>query len=382
MEGVYEPIVEVAPAAREEPARRAALWPGYVLAGVVALLAYGIHYLPVPPFAVVRESAVRHPVSAAIIAILLGLLIRNLLPVPDSIAAGCKKLVKKVIPVAIVLTGAGLNLRHMASIGLPALCITIVCMALAIAVAYYLGRLLGLGERVAMLIGAGTGVCGNSAIVAVAPLIDARDEDLVLSIGTINLFGLVAMLACPVLGGLLHLGHDAFGVWAGTSIHAVPQVVAAGFALSPEAGTLATLVKLVRVTLLAPLVFVLALIAARHRAAPSRSGDRVIVHYARFVPWFVWGFVATALLGTLGLIPTLRFEPADFLAGSAGEVSISLIALLTSTGKILLALAMAAIGLEVNVRLLAGVSTRALVTGLLSSVVLAAVSLALITLLM
>jgi uncharacterized membrane protein YadS len=92
--------------------------------------------------------------------------------------------------------------------------------------------------------------------------------------------------------------------------------------------------------------------------------------------------VATALLGTLGLIPTLRFEPADFLAGSAGEVSISLIALLTSTGKILLALAMAAIGLEVNVRLLAGVSTRALVTGLLSSVVLAAVSLALITLLM
>lgn len=382
MEGVYEPIVEAVAAPAPPRARRDALWPGYALTALVAALAYGVHFLPVQPFRVVRDATVRHPISAAILAILMGLLIRNLLPIPASVTAGCKRVIKKVIPLAIVLTGAGLNLVHVGSVGIPALVITMLCMGIAIGAAVYFGRMLGLGQKVAMLIGAGTGICGNSAIVAVAPLIDARDEDLVLSIGTVNLFGLVVMLVCPLLGGALHLGHEAFGIWAGTSIHAVPQVVAAGFALSPEAGSLATLVKLVRVTLLAPLVFVLALVYARNRATTGQSGRHVLVHYARLVPWFVWGFVVMATLGTLGLIPSLRFEPAGFLGGTGGEMTLSLVGLLTGAGKLLLTLAMAAIGLEVNVRLLAGVSTRAVLTGLVASAVLAAASLALIKLLL
>ena len=223
-----------------------------------------------------------------------------------------------------------------------------------------------------MLIGAGTGICGNSAIVAVAPLIEAEDEDLVLSIGTVNLFGLLAMLACPMLAGTLGLGDEGFGVWAGTSIHAVPQVVAAGFAYSADAGTLATLVKLMRVALLAPLVFVLALIYARHHAVPEKGGSRFIVRYARLVPWFVWGFVLMATMSTLGLIPTLQFEPMEFLGRGASQVSLQ--SAMTGAGKLLLTLAMAAIGLEVNIRLLVGVSGRAVVTGLLSTLALMAAS--------
>lgn len=378
MEGLHAPAVpepapHVAPGMPEAAERR---WPGFLAAALVACVAYLIHYLPFAPFRVADAGGVRYPIGAAILAIVVGVVARNTLPLPDAIRAGCKRIVKRIIPIAIVLTGAGLNLSMLASIGPPALLVTILSMVLAIGCAYYVGRWLGIGQHVAMLIGAGTGICGNSAIVAVAPLIDAEDDDLVLSIGTINLFGLVVMLACPMLGPVLGLSAEQFGVWAGTTIHAVPQVVAAGFAFSPEAAELATLVKLVRVTLLAPLVFVLAMFYARHHKADAGSG--VIVHYARFVPWFVWGFVCVALLGTVNLIPRLLFPAVGWLDWPPREVDT--IRLATTAGKLLLTLAMAAIGLEVNIRMLARVSARAVLTGLIASAALCAASYLLICL--
>ena len=111
MEGVYErPVVEKRSAAAAKAPPKDSVWPGYWLTALTAAIAYGIHYLPFAPFEVVSESGVRRPVSAAIVAILGGLLIRNLLPVPGSIMEGCKAVVRKAIPLTIVLTGAGLNL--------------------------------------------------------------------------------------------------------------------------------------------------------------------------------------------------------------------------------------------------------------------------------
>lgn len=380
MEGVYESLVDVVPA-ETKAAPRERHWIGMVAAAAVAAGAYGIHYLPVEPFRVVQDSVVRRPVSAAILAILLGMLVSNLFPIGRAAAAGCKLVVKKGIPVAIVLMGAGLNLAELKSIGLSVLGITLASIGIAISAAVLIGRAMGNRGKLSLLIGAGTGICGNSAIVAVAPLIEAEDEDIVLSIGTVNLLGLVAMLACPLLGGLMHMPSQAFGIWAGTSIHAVPQVVAAGFAYSPDAGTLATLVKLVRVTCMAPMVFVFAMVFAR-RAASRGGTDRVVFHYARSVPWFVWGFLATSLLATLGLIPSVHFAPAGVLADRVGDVRLSLIDASSSAGHLLLALAMAAIGLEVNIRGLARVSGRAVLTGVLASVVLGLASLGLIQLLL
>ncbi len=381
MEGIAAPVAEpIAPAA---PVHKAvAYWPGYLLAGVTAIAAYGIHYLPMAPFQVSGASGVRHPISAAIIAILVGLAIRNLGLVPRSISAGCKKTVKKVIPIAIVLTGGALNLAHIAGVGLSALAITIVCIGIAFGAAHLFGRLFGLKPSTALLIGAGTGICGTSAIVAVAPLIDADDEDLALSVGTINLFGLIAMLLCPLVGAMLQMSDQHFGVWAGTTIHAVPQVVAAGYAKSADAGTLATLVKLVRVTLLAPLIAGLAILYA-HRHSPDKARKRnVAVHYARLVPWFIWGFVALAVLNTLGLIPTLQFHASDWFGASTGPVEIPMANILKRIAKILLTIAMAAIGLELNLHALVRVGSRALVTGLAASVVLAGASLALVSMLL
>src|SRR5262249_13194548 len=156
----------------------------------------------------------------------------------------------RFIPILIVLTGAGLDLTQMAVIGAKALTLTIACIALSFTVSIYVGRMFGAWRKTSILIGAGTAICCTSAIVAAAPLIDAEDEDITLAVGTVNVLGLALMFCFPVFGTLLHLSDNAFGVWAGTSIHAVPQVVAAAFAYSEPAGALATLVKLVRVTLL------------------------------------------------------------------------------------------------------------------------------------
>ncbi len=383
MEGVYDPVVTT-PVEAGRPAAHAAELPGYLAAGALVGLAYAVHYLPFAPFTLTAESGVRHPVSAAIIAILLGLALRNTLALPDSLRTGCKHIVKRVIPMAIVLMGAGLNLTAMASIGLAALTVVMFGIAIGVLAGYYIGRFMGLNWRTSLLLGTGTGVCGNSAIAAVAPLIDAKEDDLVLSVATVNLFGLLAMLAWPAIGGLLHLGDEAFGVWTGTSIHAVPQVVAAGFAYSPEAGALATLVKLVRVTMLAPLVFILAVMYARDHANDTSTTAPLTVRYARLVPWFVWGFVGFAVLNTLGLLPVLEFKPSGFLAsiGVGHELSVSIADLMGWAGKILITLAMAAIGLEVNLRVLASVGRRAFLAGLLATVALGIASLTMISFMM
>jgi uncharacterized integral membrane protein (TIGR00698 family) len=347
MEGWSERVVEAAGRTAGKP--RPSPWPGYLLAFAVAAVAFALHRA-----------------SAAILAILLGLAVRNLFPIPPAMVDAAKTMVKRLIPITIVLTGAGLNLGAMATVGLPAVGVTVLSMVVAMGAAYLAGRGLGLWRRTAVLIGAGTAICGNSAIVAVAPLIGAEDDDVLLSMTTINLLGLVLMFASPLAGRLLGLSDQSFGVWAGSTIHAVPQVVAAGFTYSEKAGALATLVKLVRVALLAPLVFVLAAVyARRHATAPMR------VHYTRLIPPFIWGFIAMALLNTAGLLPVLEFRHAETLR-------VPLSRALSQAGSWVLTLAMAAMGLEVNLRFLSQVGRTALLVGVLACGAMMAASLLLI----
>ena len=374
MEGLDVPIVVTRAVPGKGKPVRPSVWPGYAAALLIAAAAYLVHYLPFAPFRVAGEFGVRRPVSPAIIAILLGVVARNALRLRHGILEGSKGIVRKVIPVTIVLTGFSLNLTSVEKVGAPALVIILASIGVATGSAYWFGRTIKLWKRTALLIGAGTAICGNSAIVAVAPLIDATDEDLMLSMSTINLLGLPLMFLFPLAGAMLGLGDQAFGVWAGSSIHAVPQVVAAAFAYSPGAGSIATLVKLVRVALLAPFTFVLAIAYARRK----RTGG-VRVHYSRLVPAFLWGFVAAALMNTLGLIPALEFHP---VWQASHSFSVSTADVLADSGSFLLTLAMAAMGLEVDVHFLARVGGRALLTGVVSSLALCAASLALIRLLL
>ncbi len=351
--------------------------PGILSTAVLTAAAIGMQNLSFPPFQVGAGADARHPISAAIIAMVVGLLIRALLPrIHRSHAAGCRWAVNATIPLAIIAAGAELKLVDLRRIGATTAIVALATIPIAVVSCYLAGRWLGLGRRLALLLGAGTGICGNSAIVAVAPLIDAKDHDLAISIGTINLFGLLAMLAVPAVAPLAGLSELAGGVWAGASVHAVPQAVAAGFAIGPDAGATATLTKLVRVAALAPMVALFALVYAKRSAAAS--GGAANVRYSQLVPWYVWAFAAMAALALLGWIPTLTFPPAASAAPGAESVQISLIPVLKQLGMVLLTAAMAAIGLQTDIRALAHTGARALLAGLLGTLATLGGSLALV----
>jgi uncharacterized integral membrane protein (TIGR00698 family) len=365
MEGVYDlPVVEKRePKGAIRPVEPARHYAGWIAAIAVALFAYAIHYLPFAPFRVQGAVGIRRPVSAAILAIFAGALAGNLLPLGKRVLDGAKHVARRTIPLTIVLTGATLSFGNARAVGLRACVVIVATMTTAMATAWVVGKMLGVFPRTSVLIGAGTAICGNSAIVAVAPLIDAEDNDVMLSMGAINVLGLVLMFMSPLIGGWIGFSDAGYGVWAGSTLHAVPQAVAAGFAFSESAGGMATLVKLVRVALLAPLLLALAFAYARNRK------DGVTVHYARLVPPFLWGFFGLFLLNSLGLLPVLQFQHgyssnlADVLAGA---------------GEILLALSMAAMGLEVNLRVFAKVGGSALAVGAAASTCACLVSWALI----
>jgi len=209
-------------------------------------------------------------------------------------------------------------------------------------------------------------VAPGSAIVAAAPLVDAEDEDITLSVGTVSLLGLILMFALPAIAALIGLDQRAFGIWAGSSIHAVPQVVAAGFTYGPEAGALATLVKLARVALLAPFLLCLTFL--------TRGAGTGNIPVFRLIPPFVWGFLALAVINTLGLMPALVVQPL----GWDHTATVRLGPWLVEAGNWLLTLAMAAIGLEVNLRLLIRVGAKGLAAGVAAMIVLCAASLLLI----
>lgn len=351
--GSMEGLAEPAPGRRKDE-----LWPGYLAAGLTAAIAYMVHFLPFAPFLV--EG--RHPLSASMIALAVAAGVRNLFPVPKAVLVGCKHIVRTVIPVSVMITGAGMDLGRAAGTGLTVLVIVLLSMFAATASAIWFGRWFGLSRKTSALIGAGTAVCGTSAIVAAAPLAGAEDEDLTLAVSSVSLLGLVLMFLLPAAGSWLGLSQEHFGVWAGTAIHAVPQAAAAGFTYGNEAGSLAMLVKLTRVALLAPFLLCLTLVLGRE------EGSRICLR--KLVPGFLWGFLLLSVFHTLRLLPVLSWDHYS------AKLPLSEVA------NWLLTLAMAAIGLEVNLKLLLRAGGMALAAGGAAAAVLCATSLWLIRILL
>jgi uncharacterized integral membrane protein (TIGR00698 family) len=204
-----------------------------------------------------------------------------------------------------------------------------------------------------LLIGVGTAICGASAIAAVASVVDPPEADLALSVATIFLYNVVAVLLFPALGHLLHLTQSAFGTWAGTAINDTSSVVAAGYAYGHEAGVQATIVKLTRATLILPIVAVIALVRVRRlRGGPMRPPWRSVV------PWFIVWFLAAAAVNTVGAVPATWHGPIAAVASFA------------------IAVALAAIGLQTDLRRLLRTGGRPLALGLVLWALVAVASLA------
>lgn len=267
-------------------------------------------------------------VGAPIVAILLGAGLRALLGGrrywgrlrPGAAFAG-----RYVLQAAVVVFGSGLSLGALARVGLSSLPVMLGTLAVCLLGAWLVGRALRVEPDLRVLVGAGTGICGASAIGAVAPVIAATEATVAYAVSTIFLYNVAAALLFPPLGHLLGLGDHGFGLWAGTAVNDTSSVVAAGFSYSQAAGNYAVVVKLVRSLMIVPVVVgVSALWRRRARtAAPGTGGDGAEAGERRpvwrLVPVFLWLFVAAALVNTLGLVP----RGAHSLLGTAATFLVS-----------------------------------------------------------
>jgi uncharacterized integral membrane protein (TIGR00698 family) len=359
---------------------RSSAVPGLALALLIAVAAQLIHDLPFPPFSIGEPA--RHPIDAMLIAIVIGIVVRNAIGVHPILAHGIRYSVLKLLPIAIVLMGAKLDFFDVMRTSGSALIMSVVCVAVALGLTIWLCRATRVGQKLGILIGVGTAICGGTAIAVVAPVIEADDSETAFAITTITLLGLVSVFVFPLLGAAFDMSQRDFGVWAGTSVHATPQVVATGFAYGPVAGDIATIVKLVRVLLLAPVVVLIGAWYAGQKRRRQQAHVTQLGRLSTLFPPFIFGFVLVALANTLHLLPDFTLHLEESFLWQRQELAVTLASVATSVSSFLITMSMAGVGLGVHLRGLATVGLKALYIGVFATVVLAAFSFALLTFLL
>ncbi len=329
--------------------------PGLALVAVIGALSLGI--------AVVETRLFGHPVvEAIVVAILIGMCVRSAHPLSEALEPGIAFGAKPLLELAIVLLGATVDLPLLLRAG-SALAVGIVLLVLVgLAAGYGIGRAFGLPHRLAVLVAAGNAICGNSAIAAIAPVIGAEREHVASAIAFTAILGVAVVLGLPHLMGPLGFTEYQYGVLAGLTVYAVPQVLAAAFPVGTLAGQVGTLVKLVRVLMLGPVVIFFT-ISNRAAQRPGARTGRNAFTVARALPWFIVGFLLLAAQRSAGVIPV---GVASLLKNIAGWLTI---------------LAMAALGLGVDLRALRKIGARVMLTATVSLVLLIAMSVGLIRLL-
>ncbi|WP_430391166.1 YeiH family protein [Dyella sp. 20L07] len=303
--------------------------PGLLLSVVLALVAWGLgRVLPL--------------IGGPVFGIVLGILVRNTVAPGGTYTPGIQFAGKQVLQWSIIALGFGLSLNQVAKTGLESLSVTLVTMTVAFLTAWLLGRALKVHDKLKILIGVGTAICGGSAIAAVTPIIKPDEHDTAFAISTIFLFNLVAVLLFPLLGHLLHLSDLGFGLWAGTAINDTSSVVAAGYSFSKEAGDYATIVKLTRATLIIPICLALAFATAWKQKKQGASDFSL----RRIFPWFILWFLVASAIRTAGFVP-MAIQPALHIAA-----------------EFLIIVALTAIGLSANLRKMASTGARPILLGL------------------
>jgi len=316
--------------------------PGLLLAGGVALAAMALAALPWLQV---------HGISALTLAIVLGIALGNSVypRLAPQAAAGVGFSKQWLLRAGIVLYGLRLTFQDIGQVGVGGVLIDALVLTSTFALAWWAGtRWFGIDRESALLIGAGSAICGAAAVMAAEPVVRGRAEQVTVAVSTVVVFGTLAMFLYPALypltlaHGVMPMSEQAYGVFTGSTVHEVAQVVAAGRAVSEGAADTAVIAKMVRVMMLAPFLVALSLLLARGGSAQPGSARAKIV-----VPWFAFGFVAVAGLNSLHLLP-------------AAWVAIAI-----NVDTVLLAMAMAALGLTTHVSALRQAGMKPLLLALL-----------------
>ena len=322
-----------------------AVLPGLALAAAVSVAATLVA-IPLPAF-----------VSDVGLAIVLGVVVANTVRLPAVMRPGTRFAVQRVLRLGIIALGARLSVEGVLRMGGAVIALVTALVVLTLLGGLLLGRVLRLSGPLPLLIAVGTAICGNTAIIATAPVLDADERDVSFAVATITLVGLVAVLVYPALGALLGLADAGYGMWAGTAIGDTSQVVAAGFGYSPQAGEVATVVKLTRNLLIAPVVLGAGMAASWRTARPSAASAR------KSFPLFVLGFLALAGLASAGVLEAV-------VAGR------SLQHWIVGLSEVCILVALAGLGLSTDLRAIMRTGLRPLYLGFILAGALSLLSLA------
>ena len=304
--------------------------PGVALTAVIAAMAFALRQIPYVSI-----------LSPIILSIAIGMALHNFVGTPAIAKSGVAFSMRRLLRFAIILLGLQLTTAQLVEVGGNGLAVIAATLAATFLFTQQFGRLIGVDRKLSQLIAAGTSICGASAVIATNTVTDAPDEDVAYAVACVTVFGSIAMFVYPLLPGLLHLDPHAFGLWSGASIHEIAQVVAASFQDGRRAGEFATIAKLARVMMLAPVVIALGFFAAR-RARHGGDGQST----ARVpMPWFVLGFIALVFVNSLVVIPPETRS------------------LVVTATTFLLSMALAAMGLETDIRKLYAKGLRPLLLG-------------------
>ncbi|MBE7029164.1 MAG: putative sulfate exporter family transporter [Ruminococcaceae bacterium] len=241
--------------------------------------------------------------GSSIIALFMGTIINSFFH-PNWIKPALKFTSKRILKAAIVLLGASLSIGTIMTVGKMTFFVMIFTFAMCFGGGFFVRKLFGLNWKLSNLISAGTGICGGSAVAAIAPVIDADDKDIAFALSSTFLFDMVMVALYPIMGKFLGMTDIAYGIWAGTSVNDTASVVASGYAFSEAAGDFATMVKLTRTIAIIPTVLVFAYIGTRIKQKELQTvGEGKKVSIMKIIPWFIGGFLLLAIANSVGLIP-------------------------------------------------------------------------------
>ena len=345
-----------------------AIW-GFLLALLLALAGEYLAGVIAPALGLQKGA-----ISGIMMAILLGILVNNLFKLPEVLRPGIRFSVVRILRLGIVLLGIRLSIVEAGAIGLKSLPIIIGTVLAALAIVTYVSKRVGLTERLGTLIAVGTSICGATAIVATAPTIGAKDDEVSYAVACITLFGVAAMLVYPFAAHWL-FDADTFkaGMFLGTAVHETAQVAGAGLVYQqyfddPKALDVATVTKLVRnlsMLLVIPLMAVL-----YHRR--STEGGQAPKWYT-MIPLFIVGFAAMSVLRTVG---DMGERPFGLLEPDQWK---SIVSFVKQIATYCLAVAMAAVGLGTSIHGLRKIGVKPLLVGLFSALLVGLVSFVLVS---
>ncbi len=307
--------------------------------GITFIIALIARYLSGFPFLSIMGQLV--------IAILIGMAWRSILGLQEKIQPGVTFSSKKLLRVGIILLGMRLNLADIYHAGTSVLIIAVINIAFALLVVYGLTRLFGVEKRLGILTACGTAICGAAAVVAIAPQIKAKEEETAVGAATVAVLGTIFTLVYTGIYTALNLTEKGYGIFAGGTLHEIAHVIAAAAASGDTAVDLAVIVKLTRVALLVPVALIIGYIFQRQEKESSEKGISLSI-----IPWFILGFIAMSGINTLGIV-----------SGSIAANTVDI-------AYLLIGMAMAGLGLSVEIKTFRRLGMKAFAAGFVGSILL------------